>query len=251
MFPWFLAVTTLMAAAALILIGWRTDPFGAVPPVADAADETPPQTASLPVPADAENRLSLIYQNPELPNGCEITSLAMLLQWAGCPVDKVELAKNYLPKEDFIYVGSERLGPDPGQDYAGDPAGAGGWYCFEEPIINAGNAWLNEQGSTFRAVSLTGLTRKGLENYLDLGTPLAVWVTLNYAPPRFSSFQWTLPDGARYTPYSNLHCVVLAGRSGDDYQIADPISGWQRVSPAAFWSSFDAMGRRAAAVLPG
>ena len=175
----------------------------------------------------------------------------MLLKWAGCPIDKVDLAENYLPNEEFAHAGRERTGPDPSQAYAGDPASTGGWYCFERPIIDAGNAWLREQHSSFRAVSLTGLTQKALENYLDLGIPLEVWVTLNYAPPKSSPFRWTLPDGTRYTPYSNLHCVVLAGWNGDDYLIADPIRGWQKVSPSLFWSSFDAMGCRAAAVLPG
>lgn len=175
----------------------------------------------------------------------------MLLKWAGCPIDKVELAENYLPKEDFTYAGSDCLGPDPGQAYAGDPSSAEGWYCFERPIIYAGNTWLREQNNNFQVVSLVGLTQKELKDYLDLGIPLAVWVTLNYTPPKSSSFQWTLPDGTRYTPYTNLHCVVLVGWSGNDYQIADPISGWQKVSPDLFWSSFDAMGCRAVAVLPG
>ena len=250
-FRWLFAVTAVMAAAAAVLIGWRTGPFGAVPPEAGAADETPLQADVLPAAADPESRLSLIYQNPELPNGCEVTSLAMLLKWAGCPIDKVELAENYLPKEALTQAGGDCLAPDPNEAYAGDPASAGGWYCFEGPVIRAGNIRLNEQSSSFRVVSLTGLTRKVLEDYLERGIPMAVWVTLNYAPPKTCSFHWTLPGGVRYAPYSNLHCVVLAGRNGGDYQIADPILGWQRVSPALFWSSFDAMGRRAAAVLPG
>lgn len=248
-FPRLFAAAAALAAA-MILASWRTEPFDAAPPGADATEGTPPGSADLPAAADHESRLSLIYQNPELPNGCEVTSLAMLLEWAGCPADKVELAETYLPKEEFVQTDGERLGPDPGRAYAGDPSDAGGWYCFEGPVICAGNAWLTEQGGAFRAVSLTGLTRRELEDYLDLGVPLAVWVTLNYAPPRTSSVPWTLPDGGQYTPYTNLHCVVLAGRSGGGYQIADPISGWQSVSPALFWNSFDAMGRRAAAVLP-
>lgn len=41
----------------------------------------------------------LISQNPELKNGCEVTSLAMVLQYAGIKVNKLELA-NSIKKEN-------------------------------------------------------------------------------------------------------------------------------------------------------
>ena len=46
--------------------------------------------------------VELILQNPELPNGCEVTSLAMLLTSAGFPVDHVKLYQQYLPNTNNI-----------------------------------------------------------------------------------------------------------------------------------------------------
>ena len=213
-----------------------------VPPTSEVVESEPP---------GSNYPLTLIYQKPELPNGCEITSLAMLLDWAGYPIDKVELSKNYLPKQKFSTVDSVRYGPDPNEAFAGDPASSNGWYCFEGPILEAANAYLADQNTTQQAAPLSGTTREELENYMNAGIPLAVWVTLDYSAPRNpASFRWYLPDGSLYTPYSNLHCVVLAGWDGDHYLIANPINGWQTVSPDTFWNCFDAMGRRAVAVLP-
>ena len=41
-----------------------------------------------------------ILQNPELPNGCEITSLCMLLRYLGFDADKCILADRYLPRTE-------------------------------------------------------------------------------------------------------------------------------------------------------
>ena len=220
----------------------------------EAVPVTPDPTEAVPsryLPG-SDSTVNLIYQDPELPNGCEITSLAILLDWAGYPIDKVELSDYWLPKQGFYRSDGVLHGADPNEAYAGDPASASsGWYCFEGPILAAGNAYLSDQDSYLYAASLSGLTQEELEFWMDAGVPLAVWVTLDYSAPRTrESASWILPDGAEYVPYRNLHCVVLAGWDGDDYRIANPIKGWQTISPDAFWSCFDAMGRRAVAVLP-
>lgn len=207
-----------------------------------------PESAGLSdLPSDTYDPVELIYQSPELPNGCEVTSLAMLLNSASYPVDHLDLYENYLPTQGFTYQGGQRLGPSPEEYYVGDATSqSGGWYCFEGPIIQAGNAFLADAGSDAQVVSVTGLSREELEDYALAGVPLAIWVTLGYADPSYaSSFTWTLPDGSTYVPYSNLHCVVLSGMESGLFQVADPIYGEYSIDPDVLWDCFESMGQRA------
>lgn len=154
---------------------------------------------------------------------------------------------DYLPRQSFSYSGPNRYGPDPEQAYAGDPASSSnGWYCFEGPIIEAANAWLRDQGSSLRAQSETGANMDRLEKLLRQGTPVAVWFTQDYEQPRFNtSFTWTLPDGSTYTPYGNLHCVVLTGMDETQCYLADPMQGDSVIERDRFESIYTAMGSRA------
>ena len=188
-----------------------------------------------------------VLQQPALPNGCEAASLATLLEYNGYSVDLVSLGVDYLPRQSFTYSGPYRYGPDPEQAYVGDPASSsGGWYCFEGPIIEAANAWLRDQGSELRAESETGADLDRLEQLLRQGTPVAVWFTQDYEQPRFNtSFTWTLPDGSTYTPYGNLHCVVLTGMDETQCYLADPMQGDSVIERDRFESIYTAMGSRA------
>lgn len=195
-----------------------------------------------------EPELELQWQDPELPNGCEATSLAMALTAAGYPADKCDLAFGTLPREEFWYDDQGgRHGPDPSQAYAGDPSSAsGGWYCLEAPAAQAGNTWVQWAGSSVQVTAVSGLSRAELEQYLQVGTPVAAWVTRDYAPvERTTRYGWQLPDGSWYYPCDNLHCVVVAGMADGCYQVADPLDGWQQVDSGTFWASFSVMGSRA------
>lgn len=199
--------------------------------------------------ASASNPVRLILQNPQLCNGCEVTSLAMALTSAGFPADKMVLYQDYLPKAGFYYQEAVRYGPNPEEYYVGNAAArTGGWYCFEGPVAQAGNAWLESCGSDLRALPAKGLSQEELDVYAKAGLPVIAWVTLNYAAPRLSSTTWRMEDGTLYHPYSNLHCVILTGMSGEKYQIADPINGMRTVGRDEFWGSFSAMGGRAVVV---
>ena len=88
----------------------------------------------------------------------------MVLGWAGYPVDKLELYEGYLPRQDFIETPEGwKVGGNPEEVYVGDAASElGGWYCFEGPIVEAANAYLQDQGSDWTAEAVSGLSQRQL-----------------------------------------------------------------------------------------
>ncbi len=195
---------------------------------------------------DVHLSVQAVLQDPELPNGCEATSLATLLQYKGFAANKLDLAYAYIPREDFTESSDGRLGPSPEHAYAGDPATGRGFYCFAAPLAQGANRYLQEQGSSLQAVDITGVTVEGLKQYLHAGEPVAVWVTLDLSAPRTGSFSWTLREtGEEYIPYVNLHCVVLTGWGRGVCEIMDPLRGCRTVDQQAFIDCFVQMGSRA------
>lgn len=194
--------------------------------------------------------VTLQLQEPQLPNGCEVTSLAMLLGWAGYPVEKMELYQGYLPRQDFTETPEGwKVGGNPEEVYVGDATSElGGWYCFEGPIVEAANAYLQDQGSDWTAEEVSGLSLGQLNQYLKNDVPLVAWVTLDYTAPVASLRYWYLSDNTFYQPYANLHCVVVVDYGEEGYRTADPLEGWQWIEESTFWDIFDAMGRRAVTI---
>lgn len=191
----------------------------------------------------------LLYQLPELPNGCEATSLAMLLESYGIAASKTELAYQYLPRAEFYEENGAVYGPAPEEAYAGDPT-AQGYYCYAQPLCKAADLYLEHAGETLRALDLTGTGPAGLERLLCEGRPVIVWGTLQFEPPRQSTtHSWLLTGtGEEYIPYSNLHCMLLYGYDEEFYYLCDPLYGYQAVEKAKFVAIYGQMGRRAMAL---
>lgn len=188
----------------------------------------------------------LVLQNPLLPNGCETASLTMLLQYAGLDADALTLCRAYLPCTDFTADRNGVLcGADPEESYAGDPESEDGWYCFEQPLAAAANAYLADTGAPFTAQALRGAARAQIEQLLTAGTPVALWVTLDYDVPSYSGCTWLLPDGTEYLPYANLHCVVLCGIADDVCTVQNPLTGTETVRAELLFAAYELMGSRA------
>lgn len=199
---------------------------------------------------DVRLPMRAVFQEPELPNGCEATSLAALLGYQGVAAHKLDLAYAYIPREDFAQTpDGRRTGPDPESAYAGDPATGLGFYCFASPLARGANQYLQERGAPLCAVDVTGITADGLVQYLRCGEPVIVWITRDLGAPRTGRFAWTLADtGAEYVPYVNLHCVVLIGWGRGFCEIMDPLEGVRTVDQQAFLESFIQLGSRALVV---
>ncbi len=193
----------------------------------------------------------VIMQNPELPNGCEVTSLAEVLQYMGFEVSHTELAENYLPCGAITYQNGMMTVPDPEKEYVGNPATNSGWYCFETPIIAAANSYLADVGSDMTALSVTGADMDELAGWLQKGKPVIVWVTQQLAGVRRTGYTWILPDGTTEHPYGGLHCVVLSGIDGDTVTLADPIYGEWEAERERFAEIFAGMGSRAVVITDG
>lgn len=202
-----------------------------------------------------------ILQNPELPNGCEITSCCEVLQFLGFPAEKCELAYRYLPRSETWY------GADPDRVYMGDPGREDdtpqcGFYCFAGPVVQAANSYISDcmasgkyapaaDGQTaVKAVDITGAGQGELEAHLLAGRPFIFWASLHFDDIRFDPRGgFTLPDGRRHRLFNQLHCMVCKGMDDGYYYLADPLDFNERVPKERFMEVYRQLGQRAVVFL--
>lgn len=159
-----------------------------------------------------------IMQNPELPNGCEITSLTIVLNYLGFPADKMTMARQYLAKGAVGTV-------TPNEAFLGDPASRSGYGCYAPVIKRSADKYLSDVGSNKRGQNITGTNFRDLFSYIEDGNPVIIWATINMAPSRPSTV-WYI-HGKKVTWIYPLHCLVLQGYDADRnlVYIADPLIG--------------------------
>lgn len=178
----------------------------------------------------------IIEQYPELPTGCEITALTMVLNYYGYDVDKVTMALDYMPKVPAEFYRSEDgrlMGPDLENYFVGDPTEDSGYICGTGAIVTAANRYLTDVGSDLTAVSMKNAQPEELYNLIDQGTPVVIWCTINMED-RAETDGWYREDGTYMEWSTNDHGAVLIGYDEDTVTVADPIYSRITVSRAQF-----------------
>ncbi len=174
-----------------------------------------------------------LLQLPELPSGCEPTSLTIVLRAMGYDMNAEDIIDSYIPL-DATWTDST--------SFLGDPYEGGG--CFPPVIVNAANDFLSDHGSTTTAMDITGATFDEVLAIADSGTPVMLWTTMYQEEPSFSG-----QEIGPYEWYVNEHCVVVYGSEGDKVLVSDPLDGLVERDRAYFSALFETCGSMAVVIV--
>ncbi|AEI56594.1 C39 family peptidase [Limosilactobacillus reuteri] len=104
------------------------------------------------------NDAEVISQLPELPTGCEITAVTMMLRYAGYDVNKVQLA-NIMPRSNNGDYG-----------FVGNPFSPSGWWIFPTGIAPVVNRFVGHHEI------MTGASMQRIQDKLKQGHLVVAWV---------------------------------------------------------------------------
>ena len=198
---------------------------------------------------EQELDVPIVMQNPDLPNGCEITSLTAVLNYYGMNVSKLEMADTYLPKQGFRMVNGQRFGPNPAHAFAGNPREAKtGMYVFAAPIIKAAEAVIADKQADLRVTDMSGKSKEEILQVVQDGIPVVVWVTLDLSPPKLNKGWIFEGESVQREGYNNLHAVVLTGHLDGKVVVMDPLKGYVTYNEDQFFNSYQELGTQAIAV---
>lgn len=177
-----------------------------------------------------------MLQNPELPTGCEITALTIVLNYLGYDVDKLTLADNFLDKG--------RVGEtSPYKAFVGNPRDEDACGAFAPVIVNSAKRYLYSENSDMNVYNVTGADYSELVDYVDNGHPVLVWETMWMAKPHMAA-EWNV-DGETIVWKSHEHAMVLIGYTADTYIMADPLRGIYEYDKEVVEERYKDMGRQA------
>ncbi|MCR8633574.1 C39 family peptidase [Paenibacillus radicis (ex Xue et al. 2023)] len=216
---------------------------GTKQPIVLTATVTPPEPPAKSAMLDAP----VVRQLPELPSGCEVTSLTMMFLFFGIQKDKMELVPEM--KRDTTPL---RRGKNGAIAYWGNPNTG-----FVGEVTAAGRGFGIYHGALFelqkqyipKAVDLTGQPFEKLEQQLREGIPSVVWTTIDYRVPEKWNV-WDTPIGPIQTTFME-HAVLLVGFDEQNVYVNDPLSGQAKIKidKGQFLETWEVMGKQALSYL--
>lgn len=173
---------------------------------------------------------------PRLYNGCEITSLAMILNYHGIKVTKNEVAKK-VKTVPLTYSNGKKGNPNAG--FVGDMANGPGLGVYNGPVLEVAKKYVGD-----RAVNLTNHSFDEVLEEVGQGLPVWIITTSSFAP--VSVFQtWNTPQGKIDITFSE-HSVVITGYDKNYIYINNPYGEKnQKVNRVSFIKAWEQMGKQA------
>lgn len=195
-------------------------------------------------------KVPLIHQYPELPRGCEVTSLAMLLKYNNINVSKMTLAKE-IKKDDTAYYKDDK-----GRIYYGNPYDGfvgdmynikkNGYGVYHGPIAELAEKYIKDG-----VIDLTGVEFEDIIHFLKLGHPIWVITNATYKSLDDTYFEiWHTPSGIVKTT-NKLHSVIITGVDKNNIYINDPLSTQANISvnKQNFKMAWEQMGHQAITIV--
>lgn len=220
-----------------------TEPEDFVPEIYQPVTQPPTEPFEMPkeykVSDSAALDVDVILQNPELPTGCEITSLAVVLNYCGFDIDKVELCDNFLRVEsEAKYTFDEA--------YIGNPKSDNGFGCYAPVIADAADKYFKSIDAQWRAMNLTGTDFEDLFYQIEKGRPVVIWASMGLKDVKMR-LRWKTESGEEAWFPELEHCMVLTGYNMNEGIVyaADPLKGNMEYSMERFENVYEQLGRQA------
>lgn len=180
-----------------------------------------------------------IKQNPELPRGCEVTSLAMLLNHAGVSVDKMTLAK----KVKKVPYRRNGLRGNLNDGFVGN------MYSMNQPGIGVYHGPIKDLAESYlpgKVVDFSGQEFDAVLEQLDQKRPVWVLVTSTYnVVPESRWTTWKTSSGPLKITFK-MHSVLVTGYDANYIYVNDPLSIKNRKLPRQqFIAGWKQMGKQA------
>lgn len=179
-----------------------------------------------PAPAPVEHHYQVpntpaLSQLPELPNGCEAVAATMLLNWAGLPVTKEEVA-DALPRGEMPTENDDGafVGGNPEDVFVGNPYEAG-YGIYHKPVYTTMN-----QLMPGRFKDITGASFDALLHTIEAGKPAMIWATEHMDIP-YLDLEWLDEEDRLVEWYQPEHALLLTGWDDDYAYMNDPMTGQQ------------------------
>ncbi|WP_242694887.1 C39 family peptidase [Pseudogracilibacillus auburnensis] len=186
----------------------------------------------------------LIKQLPELPRGCELVSLGMLLAFNDIHVDKLELADNvkrnpavFERRDGKTYFGN------PNNGFVGDMLALNtpGLGVYHKPIAELAEQYAED----LTIYDFTGEDFSEVKEQLSMGRPVWVIINSHYSKlPESEFITWHTEDGPIDITYRE-HSVLITGYDEENIYFNDPLDYQDSASKENFIEAWVQMGKQA------